>query len=705
MKNSEQRALGRCVPSMMIFGAGLLLFCTMCGFSAGETPKPPAVLADVAPATAPANPDASVSLPISHWLEVMRRETAEQERWDQAHPEDRDMYYAVSIYLNGQCGNEKDVPPKFLSWWNDTGVAGFDRWAAEGFPLKFDRDHLIYATLGIVCIRFNSPDILGHPYPDRAKCQAYVNGFAADGAKLLKKGYLTGQFTRAEYDRMRLYAVYVYGMEGAQFWPWNLGLTPGNPLVPGDVAPDFTLPKLQAVLKSPAYSDLHTFERMRIFHSEVAAELLQIMDGYEADPKEPDHIRPKPYRCAYSDSVTLSASRGKKPVCLILMDGADYYCNSVSSMWEPLYQATKDQVDWYFVNITMHDYRTWIHNFFKPDTGLQDYNHPIAIETRAQTAKMYCMQYPNISIPFLLDDMAQHTLNAYRADGGNAVTFLIDKNGLITYDSRQQPIYDFIGRGQFPYDWKNQYLCLLEANLKDLLANGGVWTGKASVMPDWHRPAYLENVSIAQVNPAAGTLTVAGADKKATVMEVDQRTRILFANNPGNGWRIDRLTPADLAAGTAASIVYEADHSAAGRTADMVLLGGMTLNSDVGDAEAKYIYTPAIVTEIKDSVITARLAPRPKTQIEGLNFWQQAGDRAENKTSNTAWELPVIEDLVARPDQPLTIHVDRGTEVIINGMMGKLSDLRAGDFVSFDIKPKEKTDNLWPYIIRVYRFK
>ena len=93
-------------------------------------------------------------------------------------------------------------------------------------------------------------------------------------------------------------------------------------------------------------------------------------------------------------------------------------------------------------------------------------------------------------------------------------------------------------------------------------------------------------------------------------------------------------------------------------------------------------------------------------QRGGLNFWEQAGDRAASPTSShTAWQLPMIKELVARPKQSLILHVDRGTEVIVNGMKGKLSDLRAGDFVSVDIRPGDKLNNLWPYFIRVYRYK
>jgi hypothetical protein len=41
------------------------------------------------------------------------------------------------------------------------------------------------------------------------------------------------------------------------------------------------------------------------------------------------------------------------------------------------------------------------------------------------------MRYVNLSFPILLDDLAQHTQNAYNDQGGLAKVVLIDKTGTI----------------------------------------------------------------------------------------------------------------------------------------------------------------------------------------------------------------------------------------------------------------------------------
>ncbi|MCK5344755.1 MAG: hypothetical protein KAR20_15180, partial [Candidatus Heimdallarchaeota archaeon] len=59
--------------------------------------------------------------------------------------------------------------------------------------------------------------------------------------------------------------------------------------------------------------------------------------------------------------------------------------------------------------------------------------HPLTMEERARTAKMFYMGHPQITIPCLLDDMGQTTRNKYMDLGGSASMYLVDINGKIAY--------------------------------------------------------------------------------------------------------------------------------------------------------------------------------------------------------------------------------------------------------------------------------
>jgi hypothetical protein len=546
-----------------------------------------------------------------------------------------------------------------------------------------------------------------------------LRGFAGDA-----------RFTQDEYNRLRRYGMYTYCLQG--WWGRNLykilesarsarRLQTKIELVPGDRAPDFTLPRMEAAFKSPTYADAYTLDYQRLLHSEAAMEILQLMDGYY-EPKPGDHtdIRAKPYQSPYPDTVSpLAAARGKKPVLLLLQDQADGDCATITNKLEPLYRATKDRMDWYIISETMHDFGWPAPNYFKPYAGMQTYVHPISFEERAQRAKTFCMTRPDMGIPILLDDMAKHHQSAYFSDGGSSQMYLVDKNGVVALNSCSRYLWDnwihlTCPNGKERDDYHTRcyvsfprLLGTLEANVKALLDNDGVWNGKQVAVSDWDRHPYLLKVKISKTDKQAKTITVAGAGGKDVPIMVDERTRILRAGAPPN-WFPSKLPPSALTVGTDIEVVtFDEDASAAGRSARLVLLG-TDLCDGIMDRGAS-LCTPAIVTTANDAVITAKLVPRTKSEMLGLNFWEQAGDKAEDvfvgdPVVATKWKVATLQNWLAHPAQSLTFHVDRGTQVFVNGMKGTLADIRPGDFISVDIRPGEKPDDYWPYYIRVYRF-
>jgi hypothetical protein len=125
------------------------------------------------------------------------------------------------------------------------------------------------------------------------------------------------------------------------------------------------------------------------------------------------------------------------------------------------------------------------------------------------------------------------------------------------------------------------------------------------------------------------------------------------------------------------------------------------MTSTIGDWGLDELWCPAVATGVSDSEITAVLASRPKSEMRGLKFWEQAGDKA--KPQSRGWMIPVVKDWVDRPDQKLTFHVDRATEVIVNGMKSKVSDIRVGDRLGVEFRPEQGPDDRRPFFIFVYR--
>ncbi len=691
------------------------------------------VLGDLATAAQVGEPDpvAASKPPVdvethsaAEWVAIALRETKQQKEWEAAHPQDSALFLGAGQFVTwnygGPCTNPNWVvgTPEFITWWKTTGAAGLEQWATEDFPVIIDRDHLIYSALALSTAQNTPRDskalyVNGYPFSDPKKLWAYLDRIKQSGSDAYRRGLAGQGLSRQDFQILRLYAALMYSMVQGGYLPCELRMTAGDinhsPL-PGMAAPDFTLPRLESILQRPGYSDAYSFDFQRPFHSEVATFLLQVCNGYEAIPSEKrttggPSIAAKPYRSDYQDSVTLSNSRGKKPVLLIFADGIDGYWLTSVGYLEPLYQATKDQIDWYLISDDINDNVFWADYYFQPSQAQNvAFQKALSMEDRGQTAKMLSMRYVNLSFPILLDDMEQRTQNAYTDSGGITKVVLIDKNGIISFNNRLQDMPDkyYADNGQpWGYVQLVENHCLTTANVAALLENHGVWNRKDAVVPNWQPPACLEKVMITKLDASAGTMTVPGPDGKDLVAAVDKGTRIVFNGTP-NGWFSPVIKSfGDLAVGMQVSFSYEADASAVGRTTRLIVSGN-TLNDYVTNCvTTDKLWCPAVATGISESEITAVPVTRPRSEIRGLTFWEQAGDKA--KPESHGWMIPMVKDWADHPDQKLTFHVDRATEVIVNGMKAKVSDIHVGDHLGVECRPDQRPDDRRPFFIFVYR--
>ena len=635
----------------------------------------------------------------AEWLAVLPAETEAAKNYEKAHPDVAKLLLGAGWV---DWPNEITAFPEkykaayayYLDWWKSTGEIALQKWIQEGFPTETDPQHIL---LHIEAMRRRTGDKVLEDYTSRV---------VKRGKELLLKGCTGNKISRHELDELRYYAIYqCHNFENLLLTPSYQNWMPTG-VASGSPAPDFTLPRLEAVLKSPAYSDRDPNDRMNQFRPHVLTEILQIMDGYEAagDNHTGALVRAKPYQSTYKESVTLSSFRGKKPVLFMCTDPTDTwcYCGRVAPMWGPLYSAIKDRIEVFFIHTTCADELMWSGTPWSVNPlALTWAYHPLSLEARARTAKMCYMFYPTLSVPFLLDDTAYHVENDYRDWGGNACTFLVDKQGIVSYAStqrecddysRQQPVY---ANEVSAYPQHLRIMNLVESNVKALLDAGGVWNASMKpIIPDWQISPMLISASITAVDAQSGNVTVTDQDKKSLVIAVDGQTRIVQDGK--------RVNAGSLNAGQIVQFMYQQDSTqSCGKVARMVMIGGHW-----GDFWARPVsWVPAEIKalDLKQHIVTVTVTLAAQ-QCQGPGFWKTATPElfAPRILSNT---VPgSFQAIAALQGKALTLHVDRCTEFFLNGMTAHLSDLQIGDKIGIDVPDGFDPTDVWPHFIRVYRF-
>ncbi|GAG39591.1 unnamed protein product, partial [marine sediment metagenome] len=229
-----------------------------------------------------------------------------------------------------------------------------------------------------------------------------------------------------------------------RIWAYGLGIARGQDenFDIGEEAPDFRLPKLETVLRWPTYSDYRYIDYAEPLKLAGLLRWFVWFDGYEKAKDSAGRVRvaaradrlaPKPGE-AEADFVRLSDFRGKMPVVLALGDANDWFGDRTFRVLEPMYQAYRDRVAFFRVNVTLSDNYIDIRHYFGPNPGPRRSIHATSYEHRARTAKLLYMSYPNVSYPYLLDDPAGTTRTTWRVQGDSQFV-LIDVDGKVAFES------------------------------------------------------------------------------------------------------------------------------------------------------------------------------------------------------------------------------------------------------------------------------
>jgi len=346
------------------------------------------------------------------WLEYFR----EKQDGGPRDPEFRRIWEGASIYIFGHyrrgffdgdnlfgrklTAGEEELVRLFEDFLAHQGNKLFRDWMLCDRLASRD-DRYFYILNGLCFSRYfkelRPKKVLGRPLdPVEGKCWDYCQRVMREGAALLRKTYLTQKLDRQEIDQLRLYAMWAditsstwASTEGNSFLPFHLGLSrpfdsrfpkremsyglslstfEDRPTVvlgllePGDIAPDFTLVKMQAVLESKYYSDTNPFHTTILLQPLVMSEILNALSGYRVtqDPSGRQVAIPTPDRTSIKGEenyVSLGNFLGKKPVLLMIADPTDSWAwnTHIAERVDCLHKVYGELVEFLFINITVYD--------------------------------------------------------------------------------------------------------------------------------------------------------------------------------------------------------------------------------------------------------------------------------------------------------------------------------------------------------------
>jgi hypothetical protein len=340
--------------------------------------------------------------------------------------------------------------------------------------------------------------------------------------------------TEADIDVLRDYAMFVDARcTGNGVLPCHLGLTRSRYggkgfRMPGETAPDFALARMETFLDTPLYSDKNPRDPVDILTPLAVKEFLQVMCGFELRDEK---VIAKPYEVApgrEKQYVRLSDYRKKKAVLMVLMNATDPWAwhGKIAPMFEPLKQALGERAAVHFICTTIHDTRMPSMDFIDPRPRRTSYGHETAMQHRSRICKMFYMGWPDCTVDYLLDDMAQHFRNEWMDQGGGAYVVLVDSAGTIAYADYHQGIPPHWGPKavDFPYEFLTIRMNHLESRLASFFAAGGGRYDKKieTDYPTWRLPRRRDRASLAvrvrnSIWMSAKVADVSAVDRRVTV--------------------------------------------------------------------------------------------------------------------------------------------------------------------------------------------
>jgi len=599
---------------------------------------------------------------------------------------------------------------------DEKGETGFTQWIDSG-QLPTGNETFGYVFHGVAFSRYHknlkrrSRKKDAKFTPREEKIVQLNTGVETSGMAALRKGYRGQKLTAGDVEAVRLYSMWVdIRCCGGGVLPFHLEMTRATRVhggrlgfKAGDEAPDFSLMRMEAGLKDPAYTDKNPTDRTNVLTANISREFLLTMQGYDPLPDSKTKVKAKPYvipKGKEADFVTLSSFRGKKPVLLVLGNPSDAFGWHwrIAPMFEPIRQAYGRKLEMFFINTTIHDTFMLMHGFY---TGQRESAvHDLSLPERARGCKMFFMNWPHFTTDYLLDDMAQHLRNAYMDQGGGAYILVIDTDGKIAYSDYHQ----HTEKGLSFYD-EVVYVRMnnLESRLKSFFDNDAKFDKKIETpFPAWRRSPLLKGAVVKSVDTDKGAVTVTSSKadgSKELLIETAPGTRITVECKPA------KLT--DILPARPVTISYREVKDKDGRVRNVARWIRDPKQMEWALHNSSVIWLSGRVKKVADGRMTVELIVPPAEKMKGLKFWDQAGDKAKAYTAPVQHRLTAVRRWV-KPDAPRTrtFVLDDAADLFLHGSQIKPTDLRPGDTVGvryYSFQDAEAV--IYPFQVRATRRK
>jgi hypothetical protein len=433
---------------------------------------------------------------------------------------------------------------------------------------------------------------------------------------------------------------------------------------------------VETVLRRPDYRDENPYDPLDVLTPLVLREFLQVLQGYEPAG---NGVRPLPQTlpagAAPGDYVRLSDFRGRKPVLLVMAHPTDSWTWHwmIAPMVEMVRQACGDRLEVFAVCTTIHDSRMGVKNFFGDPPDRQPWVHEWSLEQRAFACKTFYMDRPHFGLPYLLDDMAQGTRNAYRDDGGGAYMFLVDLDGRLAYVDCMQDLPPTWGKDGVSFYDEFVYIRMnhLESRVAGFFANGCRY-GKSmeTPYPAWRRPSLLERAEVVRVD--GDRLVVKhGGRERAFLVPATARVEHNYAPS----------VPADLPEGEKVDVSYVPPADAAGDALARWVSSRGRHEEWRGREPTMWVAARVVSYDAQARVLAVERVALSDGGAKGLAFWRGAGDRATAFDPRTTAKLAAVSAMAEQEDDARAwkLHVDDAVDIFRDGRAVGAEALQPGD--------------------------
>jgi hypothetical protein len=325
--------------------------------------------------------------------------------------------------------------------------------------------------------------------PDEEACVAYV-GDMVKRCEAAKVKALSGKaLDEADIDSMRVVCMMdrMRNMAPGDPFPYkDYGAVP--PMLRAGVKnAELPLPKLEAALASPTYTDRYPRHPYDIYFPESAYWVLRGLEAFRLSDKGKVETKPKAWAAILEnpDFFNISDYRGKKIVVLayagLLNDDDNHGRHMLQTTLDRVYG---DKVEFIFMYSHLGTGEQWFQypNYFGAPTdysrigtlGMEFFgSSPVTREELARDVKLSLMLYPNLththtfSMP---NGLPAFPVIEPQGNNGHGGLIIIDIDGTVAYHETKHRPWFHINHG---YLREHFYLPLLETELRRMIANGG----------------------------------------------------------------------------------------------------------------------------------------------------------------------------------------------------------------------------------------